>query len=218
MSVLAWPPAMRTTSRRRLLAGVLLLLVSIGLAGCGAGSPTLPKLGAQDVVLAFGDSLTHGTGATEAQSYPEVLAELIGRTVVRAGVPGETTAQGLERLPAALERHRPKLVLLCLGGNDMLRRVDDATIAANLREMIRRIQASGAAVLLLGVPKPALFGGAAAYYGELAREFDLVYEGDAIVDVLRDPAMKSDPIHPNAQGYRRMAEAVAARLKQSGAL
>ena len=200
------------------LAGLLLFLVSIALAGCGDGSPKLPKLGAGDVVLAFGDSLTYGTGASESESYPAVLAGLIGRTVIREGVPGQTTAQGMERLPSALERHRPKLVLLCLGGNDMLRKVDDATIAANLREMIRRIQESGAAVVLLGVPKPALFGGAASYYEALAREFKLVYEGDVIVDVLKKPAMKSDPIHPNAQGYKAVAEAVAALLKKSGAL
>jgi acyl-CoA thioesterase-1 len=208
---------LRYVSGHAVLAGLLLLL-AIGVAGCGAGSPKLPKLGANDVVLAFGDSLTYGTGATEAESYPAVLSGLIGRTVIREGVPGETTAQGMARLPSALERHRPKLVLLCLGGNDMLRKVDDATISANLREMIRRIQGSGAAVVLLGVPKPALFGGAAAYYEALAREFELVYEGDVIVDVLKKPAMKSDPIHPNAQGYKVVAEAVAALLKKSGAL
>lgn len=212
------PTAARYKSCRAVLACLCLLLVSIALFGCGAGTPKLPRLGAGDVVLAFGDSLTYGTGASETESYPAVLGALIGRPVIRDAVPGETTAQGMQRLPSALERHRPKLVLLCLGGNDMLRKVDDATIASNLREMIRSIQASGAAVVLLGVPKPALFGGAASYYDELAREFKLPYEGDVIVDVLRKPGMKSDPIHPNAQGYRVVAEAVAALLKKSGAL
>lgn len=212
------PTAGRYESCHPVLSFLCLVLVSIALFGCGAGTPKLPKLGGGDVILAFGDSLTYGTGANETESYPAVLGTLIGRPVIRDAVPGETTAQGMQRLPSALERHRPKLVLLCLGGNDMLRKVDDASIASNLREMIRSIQASGAAVVLLGVPKPALFGGAASYYEELAREFKLPYEGEVIVDVLRKPGMKSDPIHPNAQGYRVVAEAVAALLKKSGAL
>lgn len=196
---------------------LLLAILVLAFAGCGR-SPTLPRLGPHDVILAFGDSLTYGTGATEAESYPAVLAEVIGRPVIREGVSGETTAQGLERLGAALERHRPKLVLLCMGGNDMLRKVDDRTIEANLRTMIRSIRDSGAAVVLLGVPRPALFGGAAKYYEALAREFGLVYEGEIIDDVLKNPGMKSDLVHPNAQGYRRLAEAVAALLRESGAL
>lgn len=211
------PTAVSLGSCRSVIA-LFLVLVTTAVAGCGGGTPKVPKLGADDVILAFGDSLTYGTGASETESYPAVLAGLIGRSVVRDGVPGETTAQGKQRLPSALERHRPKLVLLCLGGNDMLRKVDDATIASNLREMIRSIQASGAAVVLLGVPKPALFGGAASYYEELAREFKLPYEGEVIVEVLRKPGLKADPIHPNAQGYRIVAEAVAALLKKSGAL
>lgn len=199
---------------RWLWLGALLVLV----AGCGAGTPKLPQLGPNDVVVAFGDSLTYGTNVSADESYPAILGKLTGRNVVREGVSGETTAQGKERLPAVLEMHKPRLVILCLGGNDMLRKVDDAVIAANLRDMVRRIQASGAAVVLLGVPKPALFGGAAKFYAELATELKVPYEGEAIPDILRKPAMKSDPIHPNAQGYRALAESVAALLKKSGAL
>lgn len=198
--------------------GALLLVCLFVFVGCGSKAPSLPRLGPDDVILAFGDSLTYGTGATEAESYPAVLASLTARKVIREGVPGETTAQGLQRLPGVLEAHKPRILLLCLGGNDMLRKVGDATIASNLREMIRMARSRGVAVVLLGVPKPALFGGAATIYGELAEEFGLAYEGDVINDVLRKPAMKADPIHPNAQGYRVVAEAVAALLKQAGAL
>lgn len=196
---------------------IALACALVMLAACGKG-PELPRLGPDDVVLAFGDSLTFGTGAREDESYPEVLAGLIGRKVVRAGVPGEVTLQGLRRLARELETHRPKLVLLCLGGNDMLRRVNDATIVANLRAMVAQAQSHGADVVLLGVPRPALFGGAATFYEELADELGIVYEGDVINTVLRDPALKSDPIHPNAAGYRRIAERIAAVLKEGGAL
>ena len=204
----------RSLSIRWLSIAAMLFVLS----GCQGKSPPLPRIDANDVVLAFGDSLTFGTGATESESYPKVLSELIKRNVVRAGVPGEITAQGLQRLPGALAEHKPKLVVLCLGGNDMLRRIDDKTIVANLREMIQVIRRQGAAVVMLGVPKPALFGGAATFYGEIAKDLGVHYEGEVINAVLRDAALRSDPIHPNAQGYRRIAERLADFLKKSGAI
>jgi acyl-CoA thioesterase-1 len=204
--------------RRRTFGCWLSAAALLLLAACPSKGPQLPRVDSNDVILAFGDSLTYGTGADEKESYPSVLGSLIGRNVVRAGVPGEVTAQGLQRLPTALATHKPKIVLLCLGGNDMLRKVDDKTIAGNLREMIRLARQQGATVVLLGVPRPALFGGAAKLYGELAKDLDLAYEGEIINSVLRDAGLKSDPIHPNAQGYHKIAEQVAALLKKGGAL
>src|SRR5687768_134090 len=118
-------------------------LLSLALVGCGEKGPKIPKLGPGDVILAFGDSLTFGTGAQEDESYPAVLGKMIGRDVVRAGVPGEVTAQGLARLPAVLDEHRPKLVIVCLGGNDMLRQVGEAEIRKNLGAIIKSLKERG---------------------------------------------------------------------------
>jgi lysophospholipase L1-like esterase len=185
---------------------------------CGEKVPPLPQIGAGDAILAFGDSLTYGTGAAEPESYPVVLGQLIGRTVVRDGVPGEVTAQGLARLEGSLEEHRPRLVIVCLGGNDMLRKVPDAEIAGNLRRIVQKIRGTGAAVMLVGVPRPQLLGAPPEFYDEVAREFGIPYERAALKDILYDRELKSDPIHPNAKGYRKLAEAIAALLKKSGAV
>jgi lysophospholipase L1-like esterase len=178
----------------------------------------LPKLNAQDVVLAFGDSLTYGTGAAEQESYPAVLQQLIGRTVVRSGVPGELSAQGLERFEAVLDEVKPRLVIVCLGGNDLLRKVPDGQIAANLRSLLRMAKAKGVSAMLVGVPRPQLLSAAPEFYAEIAKELEVPYEGAAVKDVLYTAKLKSDPIHPNAAGYRLMAESIAKLMKQAGAV
>jgi acyl-CoA thioesterase I len=188
------------------------------LAACGGGSPKLSKLPGDAVVLAFGDSLTFGTGASENESYPARLQALIGRKVVSAGVPGETTAAGLARLQSALDESRPALLVLCEGGNDFLQHLDEKTAAQNLRSMIGLARAQGAQVVLIGVPKPGLMPSTAPLYGEIATDLKIPYDDSMLVKILTDNELKSDLIHPNAKGYARMAEGVAALLKKSGAI
>ena len=191
--------------------------VAFLLAACDR-APTLPKLSPHDVIVAFGDSLTHGTGASSDTAYPAVLATLTGRTVINAGVPGDTTMSGLQRLPEVLAEHKPRLVLLCLGGNDMLRKHPAAATENNLRLLVQTIRASGAEVVLIGVPQPKLFGGAPDYYARVAEEMQLPLEDEVFDDVLKDNRLKSDPIHANAAGYRVVAERLDEFLREAGAL
>jgi lysophospholipase L1-like esterase len=180
--------------------------------------PSLPPLAADAVILAFGDSLTAGTGAGEAESYPAVLARLTGRKVVNAGVPGEISTVGAQRLPELLERERPALLILCHGGNDLLARQDHQIIAANLRTMIRSARERGVAVMLVAVPLPDLALKPPPLYAEVAGEFAIPLEGKILPHILGKNGLKSDHIHPNAAGYKLMAEALAVMLKKSGAL
>jgi lysophospholipase L1-like esterase len=192
---------------------VLLLLI----LGCGE-RPKLERLPGDAVVLAFGDSLTFGTGASEDESYPAQLEKLIGRRVVRAGVPGEVTAQALARLPEALDEHAPRLLLLCIGGNDFLRRLGNQQAEANVREMVKLARGRGVAVMLIGTPEPGFTVSPPAFYAGIAKEFRLPYAAGIIGEVLKDRTLKADPIHPNARGYRLIAERLAEQLKESGAL
>ncbi len=193
------------------------LLVFILVWGCGE-RPRLERLSSDAVILAFGDSLTYGTGAAEHESYPAQLESLIGRRVVRAGVPGEVTAQALARLPEALEEHSPRLLLLCIGGNDFLRRLGKEQAERNVREMVKLARSRGIAVMLIGTPEPGFTVSPPAFYSGIAEEFRLPYEGGVIGEVLKDASLKADPIHPNARGYRVIAERLAEQLKTSGAI
>ena len=202
------------------LAGIAaLLLLAIGLGACSDSKPQLPLLSADAVILAFGDSLTFGTGADREQSYPAELARLTGLTVINAGIPGEVTAQGVRRLPALLDRYKPQLLLLCHGGNDLLRKTGTAMTRNNIEKMISEADQRDIPTLLIGVPQPALmFLEAAPIYNEIAEQHGLVYEGEILPQVEADNKLKSDRIHPNAEGYRRMADAISELLRQSGAL
>jgi lysophospholipase L1-like esterase len=200
------------------LRAAAVLLLAVLLAACGDDPPPLPKLPADAVILAFGDSLTHGTGARDYQSYPAVLAKRTGHRVINAGKPGEETAIGLRRLPGALNRFRPDLLVLCHGGNDILRKRDPAATEANIREMIRLAREQSIAVVMIAVPNIGVFLSSADFYDDIADDMGVPMEADILADVLGDNRFKSDHVHPNAAGYARMAEAVQALLVEHGAL
>jgi acyl-CoA thioesterase I len=109
-------------------------------------------------------------------------------------------------------------MLLCIGGNDFLRRLGNPQAEANVRAMVKLARGRGVEVLLIGTPEPGLRPAPPAFFAAIAREFELPYEDAAMAEVLRDNALKSDPVHPNARGYRVIAERLAERLKRSGAI
>ena len=194
-----------------------LLLLTVVLASCGK-SPQVPAVGSGDVILAFGDSLTFGTGAPPGESYPAQLQSLIGRTVVNAGVPGEISADGLARLPDVLEEVKPKLLLLCHGGNDFLRKQSESSAAANVRAMIKLAKDKGIGVVLIATPKPGLSISPPEFYAEIAKEFAIPFNDETLKSILRDNQLKSDLVHPNAKGYAQIAQALNKLLKKSGAI
>lgn len=197
-----------TKPARHLVLAVILLSL---LSACGDDRPVEP-LSRYDTLLAFGDSLTYGTGG-RGVSYPAHLSELTGLKVVNAGVPGEVSAKGLQRLPALLQQHQPALVILCHGGNDILRRLPRNRMQKNLSDMVKLIRNAGAQVLLIGVPEFSVFLDSSAQHDAVAEAFDLLYEDDILPSILKNPALKSDQIHPNAEGYQQMAVAIQQRLQ-----
>lgn len=189
----------------------------IVLIGC-AQEQKLSMLLYGDRIVAFGDSLTYGTGVEPSQSYPAVLEKISGFDVVNAGVPGEESAQGLKRLTGVLATEQPRLVILCHGGNDLLRKRSREKLKTNLIKMIDIIRASGAEVVLLGVPRPGIFLSSENLYDEIAEQMDVAVELEIIPQLESDKTMKSDTVHFNRQGYAAMADAVFALLTQQGAI
>jgi acyl-CoA thioesterase-1 len=203
----------RLLKTKMLLLGAMLML----LVAC-SGEKSLEPLASDATIVAFGDSLTDGVGASKGKAYPDVLSELTGLEVINAGVSGEVTAEGVQRLPLVLETHNPQLVILMEGGNDILRNLNQAQTKANLSKMIEMIRLSGAEVVLMGIPEKNLFSDSAGFYEELAREHKVVFDGETMSDLLKTRSYKSDSIHLNNQGYRVLAETIYELLQEQGAL
>ncbi len=197
---------------------IIFLTFILFITGCGEDAPSLSRLPTDAVILAFGDSLTEGYGAKQHESYPAILQQLSGRKVINAGITGEESAPGLKRLPGVLAQHRPGLLILCHGGNDMLRKRSMSQMEANIRSMIKLAGDKNIPVILLGVPKPGLFLSSYEVYEKIADNTDVIFIEDLIPEVLGDNSLKSDAVHPNKNGYRVMAEAIYKVLKESGAL
>jgi len=178
----------------------------------------LAPLGSDATILAFGDSLTFGVGTTAANSYPSVLATLSGLSVVNSGVPGETSDEGLKRFPKELDQVVPDLVILIEGGNDILQNRSHAQTKANIAGMVDIAKNRGIPVVLVGVPNKNLFSDSAPFYKELADQYHLVFEGNLIGELLRSPSLKSDTVHLNKSGYRKMADSIYKLLRENGAL
>lgn len=186
------------------------------LVGCSQNR--VPPLAENATILAFGDSLTAGFGATPREAYPSVFASLANRKVINAGVSGETTSQGLLRFNAALDHFQPQFVILLEGGNDILRNVSATTTKSNLSSMISDAQEQNIPVLLIGVPRKSLFSDSADFYRELAKEHDVLFMDDMLSDLLRSPELKSDAVHLNAEGYRQMAVSIFEFLQEQHVL
>jgi acyl-CoA hydrolase len=201
--------------------GFLLLLPALFAAGCGR-KQRLAAIPAASPVLAFGDSVTFGTGAAPGEDWPTLLAGMTGWNIRNAGLPGDTAEAGKARLVPLLEHPVPTLVIITIGGNDFLRRRPANAVKEDLRQMIHSSQAVGARVVLVGVPELSLLAVVAGkpadspIYAQLAREEGVLVISDVFSNILGQPDLCADRIHPNAQGYRQMATGIHAGLRGSG--
>ena len=180
-------------------------------AGCGRSWPITNAAPSGTNVIALGDSLTQGYRVDPGQGWPERLSAIVGRPILNRGVSGDTTGDALARLERDVLSQEPRIVLVCLGGNDMLRRMPADQQFDNLRAIVRRIQDRGALVVLIGTEGFKILSNVdyGARYEALARETGAAYVPDLMDDVLGDPKLMLDQIHPNAAGYEKIARRLA---------
>ncbi len=171
-------------------------------------SPPQVKTGSvsYDTIICFGDSLTFGTGAAAGLDYPSQLSKMILKPVINAGVPGDTTARALKRLQRDVLSKSPDLVLITLGGNDLKNGVAKDIAFRNLKRIVESIQEQGARVIVGGLKFPLRDRGFAKGYNDLADETGVELIPDIYKDIMGNRKLMSDPIHPNGDGYKVMAQ------------
>jgi acyl-CoA thioesterase-1 len=188
--------------RLRFLHLILILLTSVVLSNTTLAEDSRPA------ILVLGDSLSAGYGLDLGDTWAALLqarlnAEGYGYRVVNASISGDTTGNGLRRLPRALDIHQPEIVVIELGGNDGLRGISVEVMRANLETIIQQIQTQGAQVLLAGILIPPNYGDEyttqfAAVYPMLAEQY-----GTALIPFFMEGValdgnlMMADGIHPN---------------------
>lgn len=197
----------------------ILTLCFLALLLTACSKPAFDTIPSNGTILAFGDSLTYGLNVSAKESYPAVLEQLSGREVINEGVSGEVTANGLQRLRELLdEDDNYDLLILLEGGNDILQSLPASQTKKNLAAMLTLAKQHNIPVLLIGVPEKALFSSSAPFYHELAEEHQVPLMSSLIADLLKQSEYKSDQVHFNKQGYRKMAEAIYKELQKQGAL
>ena len=196
---------------------IMVILVVLALLTLTEKETNSVKLTKNNTILAFGDSLTYGFGADPSESYPALLSEMTGLRVINAGINGDTSEEGLKRLPKLLEDPSVKFMILFFGGNDIMQRRSMEELKQNLKTIIQMAKQKHIDVLLVSVPNIGLFGlSPLPLYEEVAEEEDIPMLSGMLADILSQPSLKADHIHPNASGYKKMAERIYETLKEYG--
>lgn len=165
-------------------------------------------------IIAFGDSLVQGIGATAGNDFPSVLSKLIGESIINMGVSGNTSADGLARIEE-VKAQDPKVVLVLFGGNDFLRKVPLKETFQNIDDIVAKLQDSGAVVVLLGVRGGILSDQYDTYFEDIAEKRGALYVPNVLSGLITHNEFMSDGIHPNDKGYRKIAEKIYPVLKKA---
>jgi len=195
------------------------ILVFIGLAvlallwSLRPGTPHAARPTAGERVIAFGDSLVEGVGASTGRDLASLLSARIGVPIINAGRSGDTTASALGRLDSAVLSRNPRVVIIVLGGNDALRRVPPSETFTNLEAIVGRIRRRGAAVILAGLSFGAFTDTYGHRYKDVARRTASELVPDILGGVLGHPDLMADQIHPNDRGYQMIADRIEPALR-----
>lgn len=197
--------------RNKILIISLLVYCVIALASCKQKIDNLDSKGSN--IICFGDSLTTGEGVEPRFSYPSLLANEVSYPVINAGVSGESTEEGLKRVKDDVIEKDPYLVIVEFGGNDYLEKLPLEETYKNLDEMIKQVKSSGAIVALVETRAGLIMGEYSSIYRRLAKKYNAILVPNVMDGIFSQPKLKSDYVHPNAEGYKLMSQRILKAIK-----
>lgn len=159
-------------------------------------------------IICFGDSITFGYGAGKGEDYPTALAQLVSLPVINMGIDGDTSTMALKRLEADVLEREPFLVIVEFCGNDFIKKVPKETTYKNIRRIVERIQQNGALVAMMDISAGMFLAEYRAEFKKIAKEAGAIFIAEALSGIVTNPSMKSDFLHPNAIGYKLIAQRV----------
>ena len=187
------------------------ILTATVLSGCGKNMSIVNYPNEGGNIICFGDSLTRGQSAGKGNEYPAVLAGMVKRHVINAGVDGHTTGNGLSRIDRDVLAKDPYMVIIEFGANDVFQDKPEDITMLNMELIVEKVQTAGAISVIYNIGD----GGGDAKYDiysrqmkELARETGSVYIGNLLKGIRNKPELTTDQIHPNAEGYKIVADRV----------
>ena len=191
---------------------ILTFLLSISVGGCVRYE--IKNIYSQGTdIICFGNSITAGSGVSKEENYPRLLTGMLGYPVINSGQSGDTSSDGLRRLESDVLVYDAKLVIIEFGGNDFLRGVPLSDTVNNIRSITERIQAKGAMVAIADISSGFIMRGYRKNYKKLARQMQAIFIPNLLDEILTNPSLKSDSLHPNAQGQQIIAERIYQAIK-----
>lgn len=178
-------------------------------------SPTITNYPPEGkTIIAFGDSLVEGLGASAGNDFPSFLSKKIGEPIINMGISGNTSAHGLSRVET-VNKEDPKVVLVLFGGNDFLQKITIEETFKNVDEIVVKLQSEGAVVILLGVKGGLLSDQYDQHFEDIAKNRGALYVPNVLSGLIGHSEYMSDAIHPNGRGYKKIAEKIYPVLKEA---
>jgi len=188
---------------------VLLFYCSIVLLLVGCAKREIKNIDAKGTdIVCFGDSITFGYGAQPGEDYPTALAKMIDLPVINSGIDGDTSSEALKRLKSDILDRNPRLVIIEFSGNDFLRKIPKEVTLNNIREMVDQAQSKGAMVAIVDISAGMFLSEYRTAFYKLARGKGAIFIPHILSGIITNPRMKSDFLHPNAEGYKIIAQRI----------
>lgn len=171
-----------------------------------------------DSIITLGDSLANGFGVSENDSFAIQIPRILGKNAIKLGIDGEVSAGLMARISSELDGKNPAVVIISIGGNDFLRKLDKSATQHNIEAIVRKAKAKTSCVVLLGVPDGilgGLVGGVSSVYYDIAKAEGVLLEKDAMPQILKQHSLKVDEIHPNKDGHTIIAQNIANLIRKA---
>lgn len=164
-------------------------------------------------IICFGDSITFGYGVKAGEDYPTVLSKMVNIPVINAGMDGDTSLNALKRVKKDVLDKEPFIVLIEFCGNDFIKDVPFDVTINSIREIVLQVQSAGAIAVIVDVSAGVFLKDYRDKFQKLARQTGSVFVPGLLSGIITDPSMKSDFMHPNKEGYRKIAERIYREIK-----